>query len=243
MTKKTSALKTWFLTGLLVLVPLGITLWVLSLVIGTMDQSLALLPEAWRPDQLLFGKRVTGLGAILTLVFILLVGVFAHNFIGQRLVRWWEALLGHIPVVGPIYTSVKQVSDTLLSSSGNAFRKALLVQYPREGSWTIAFLTGRPGGDVQNHLQGEYVSVYVPTTPNPTSGFFLMMPKADTIELDMTVDAALKYIVSMGVVAPTDLPRKNGVANRPADVAAPAIVVDASAARPAAETTDPSHTN
>ncbi|MGO4157585.1 DUF502 domain-containing protein [Cupriavidus sp. YAF13] len=209
--KKTSALKTWFLTGLLVLVPLGITLWVLNLVISTMDQSLALLPEAWQPVQL-FKVRIPGLGAILTVVFILLVGLLAHNFIGQRLVRWWEALLRHIPVVGPIYTSVKQVSDTLLSSSGNAFRKALLVQYPREGSWTIAFLTGRPGGDVQNHLQGEYVSVYVPTTPNPTSGFFLMMPKADTIELDMTVDAALKYIVSMGVVAPTELPRKSGSA-------------------------------
>ena len=207
--KKTSTLKTWFLTGLLVLVPLGITLWVLGLVIGTMDQSLALLPSSWHPDRL-FGTHIPGLGAILTLVFILLVGLLAHNFIGQRLVRWWEALLVHIPVVGPVYSSVKQVSDTLLSSSGNAFRKALLVQYPREGSWTIAFLTGRPGGDVSNHLQGEYVSVYVPTTPNPTSGFFLMMPKADTIELDMTVDAALKYIVSMGVVAPADLPRKSG---------------------------------
>lgn len=216
--KKTSALKTWFLTGLLVLVPLGITLWVLNLIIGTMDQSMALLPVAWQPENL-FGRRIPGLGAILTLLFILLVGVLAHNFIGQRLVRWWEMLLGRIPVVGPIYTSVKQVSDTLLSSSGNAFRKALLVQYPREGSWTIAFLTGRPGGDVQNHLQGEYVSVYVPTTPNPTSGFFLMMPKADTIELDMTVDAALKYIVSMGVVAPTEPPRKPGTPGRPADAA------------------------
>ena len=216
--KKTSALKTWFLTGLLVLVPLGITLWVLNLIIGTMDQSMALLPVAWQPENL-FGRRIPGLGAILTLLFILLVGVLAHNFIGQRLVRWWEMLLGRIPVVGPIYTSVKQVSDTLLSSSGNAFRKALLVQYPREGSWTIAFLTGRPGGDVQNHLQGEYVSVYVPTTPNPTSGFFLMMPKADTIELDMTVDAALKYIVSMGVVAPTELPRKPGTPGGPADAA------------------------
>ncbi|ALF89121.1 MULTISPECIES: DUF502 domain-containing protein [Ralstonia solanacearum species complex] len=207
MNKKTSALKTWFLTGLLVLVPLAITVWVLSLIIGTMDQSLALLPAAWQPDRL-FGMRVPGLGAILTLLFILIVGVLAHNFIGQKLVLWWEALLGRIPVVGPIYSSVKQVSDTLLSSNGNAFRKALLVQYPREGSWTIAFLTGRPGGDVENHLQGEYVSVYVPTTPNPTSGFFLMMPKADTIELDMTVDAALKYIVSMGVVAPESLPRR-----------------------------------
>ncbi|MGE6493870.1 DUF502 domain-containing protein [Cupriavidus metallidurans] len=219
VTKKTSALKTWFLTGLLVLVPLGITLWVLNAVISTMDQSMALLPLAWQPENL-FGLRIPGLGAILTLLFILVVGVLAHNFIGQRLVKWWEALLRHIPVVGPIYTSVKQVSDTLLSSSGNAFRKALLVQYPREGSWTIAFLTGRPGGDVQNHLQGDYVSVYVPTTPNPTSGFFLMMPRADTIELDMTVDAALKYIVSMGVVAPADLPRKSGADTRPTHGAA-----------------------
>ncbi|WP_428852291.1 DUF502 domain-containing protein [Imbroritus primus] len=201
---RSNALKTWFLTGLLVLMPLAITLWVLSLIIGTMDQSLALLPAAWQPVRL-FGLSIPGLGAILTLIFILLVGMLAHNFIGQRLVSWWEALLRHIPVVGPIYSSVKQVSDTLLSSSGNAFRKALLVQYPRQGSWTIAFLTGRPGGDVQNHLQGDYVSVYVPTTPNPTSGFFLMMPRAETIELDMSVDTALKYIVSMGVVSPADL--------------------------------------
>lgn len=251
-TKKTSALKTWFLTGLLVLVPLGITLWVLNLIIGTMDQSMALLPLSWQPENL-FGRRIPGLGAILTLLFILLVGVATHNFIGQRLVRWWEMLLGRIPVVGPIYTSVKQVSDTLLSSSGNAFRKALLVQYPREGSWTIAFLTGRPGGDVQNHLQGEYVSVYVPTTPNPTSGFFLMMPKADTIELDMTVDAALKYIVSMGVVAPTDLPRKADGEERAAEVVAGAVASMAAAAavasaaagdaEPVAATEDPTDTH
>jgi uncharacterized membrane protein len=127
-----------------------------------------------------------------------------QNFVGQKLVGWWEVIVARIPVVGPIYTSVKQVSDTLLSSSGNAFRKAVLVQYPRAGSWTIAFVTGTPGGDVKNHLTGDYISVYVPTTPNPTSGFFLMMPKADTIELDMSVDEALKYIVSMGVVAPPD---------------------------------------
>jgi len=240
--KKTSALKTWFLTGLLVLVPLGITLWVLNLIIGTMDQSMALLPLAWQPETI-FGRRIPGLGAILTLLFILLVGVLAHNFIGQRLVRWWEALLGRIPVVGPIYTSVKQVSDTLLSSSGNAFRKALLVQYPREGSWTIAFLTGRPGGDVQNHLLGEYVSVYVPTTPNPTSGFFLMMPKADTIELDMTVDAALKYIVSMGVVAPTELPRKPGAPSRPADAAATSEVAAIAGDDEAVAATDSTHTH
>jgi hypothetical protein len=127
--------------------------------------------------------------------------LLAANFIGQRLVTWWERLLARIPVVNSIYNSVKQVSDTLFSSSGNAFRKALLIEYPRRGAWTIAFLTGKPGADVLHHLDGDYVSVYVPTTPNPTSGFFLMLPKAEVIELDMSVDTALKYVISMGVVA------------------------------------------
>ena len=205
-TKKVT-LKTYFLTGLLVLVPLAITLWVLGLVIGTMDQTLNLLPGAWQPERLL-GFNLPGIGAVLTLVFIFIVGLLAQNFIGQTLVKWWETLLAHIPVVGPLYTSVKQVSDTLLSSSGNAFRKALLIEYPRKGCFTIAFMTGIPGGDVANHLQGDHVSVYVPTTPNPTSGFFLMLPRAEVVELDMTVDAALKYIVSMGVVAPTTPTRR-----------------------------------
>jgi uncharacterized membrane protein len=150
-----------------------------------------------------FGFRLPGLGAVLTLAFIFVVGLLTQNFVGQKLVKWWEVVVAHIPVVGPIYTSVKQVSDTLLSSSGNAFRKALLIEYPRRGCYTIAFLTGIPGGDVINHLKEDHVSVYVPTTPNPTSGFFLMVPRSEVIELDMTVDAALKYIVSMGVVAPS----------------------------------------
>lgn len=200
MMKKTT-LKSVFLTGLLVLVPLAITLWVLGLIIGTMDQTLLLLPASWQPERL-FGFRLPGIGAVLTLAFIFVVGLATQNFIGQKLVTWWNAVVRHIPVVGPIYTSVKQVSDTLLSSSGNAFRKALLIEYPRRGSYTIAFLTGTPGGDVVNHLKEEHVSVYVPTTPNPTSGFFLMVPKSEVVELDMSVDAALKYIVSMGVVAP-----------------------------------------
>jgi uncharacterized membrane protein len=194
-------MRKYFVTGLLILVPIGITLWVLNLIISTMDQSLLLLPERWRPGALL-GIHVPGVGAILTLLFVFLVGLLTRNFIGKQVVGWWEALLRRIPVVNSIYSSVKQVSDTLLSSSGNAFRKAVLVQYPRHGSWTIAFLTGVPGGDVKNHLVGDYISVYVPTTPNPTSGFFLMMPRAETVELDMSVDEALKYIVSMGVVAP-----------------------------------------
>jgi uncharacterized membrane protein len=196
-------MRKYFVTGLLILVPIAITLWVLNLVIGTMDQSLLLLPEKWRPGALI-GFHVPGAGAVLTLLFILVVGLLTHNYFGKKVVYWWELLLQRIPVVNSIYSSVKQVSDTLLSSSGNAFRKAVLVQYPRAGSWTIAFVTGTPGGDVKNHLTGDYISVYVPTTPNPTSGFFLMMPKADTIELEMSVDEALKYIVSMGVVAPPD---------------------------------------
>ena len=194
-------MRKYFVTGLLILVPLAITLWVLNLIIGTMDQSLLLLPERWQPERLI-GFHIPGLGTILTLLVVFLTGLLTRNFIGKQVVHVWELLLARIPVVSSIYSSVKQVSDTLFSSSGNAFRKAMLVQYPREGSWTIAFLTGVPGGDVRNHLVGDYVSVYVPTTPNPTSGFFLMVPRAEAIELDMTVDAALKYIVSMGVVAP-----------------------------------------
>ena len=194
-------MKRYFITGLLIWVPLGITAWALKFLIGTMDQSLLLLPENLRPEALV-GVYVPGVGTVLTLLVVFLTGLLTTNIIGQRLVIFWEGVLWRIPVVKSIYYGVKQVSDTLFSSQGEAFRKALLVQYPRKGSWTIAFMTGHPGGDVANHLKGEYVSVYVPTTPNPTSGFFLMMPKSDVIELDMSVDAALKYIISMGVVAP-----------------------------------------
>jgi uncharacterized membrane protein len=194
-------MKRYFITGLLIWVPLGITAWALKFLISTMDQSLLLLPNSLNPETLV-GIYIPGMGAVLTLLVVFLTGLATTNIIGQRLVVFWEGVLWRIPVVKSIYYGVKQVSDTLFSSQGEAFRKALLVQYPREGSWTIAFMTGSPGGDVVNHLKGEYVSVYVPTTPNPTSGFFLMMPRSDVIELDMSVDAALKYIISMGVVAP-----------------------------------------
>lgn len=200
-------MRKYFITGLLILVPLAITLWVLNLIVGTMDQSLLLLPERWRPEALI-GFHIPGLGTILTLLIIFLTGLATRNFVGKQVVKAWESILTRIPVVNSIYSSVKQVSDTLFSSSGNAFRKAVLVQYPRQGSWTIAFLTGVPGGDVRNHLHGDYISLYVPTTPNPTSGFFLMVPRADTIELDMSVDEALKYIVSMGVVSPEHFEKK-----------------------------------
>jgi uncharacterized membrane protein len=200
-------MRKYFITGLLILVPFAITVWVVSAVINTMDQSLLLLPSAWQQPTL-YGYRIRGLGAILTVAIVFFTGLLTNNLIGNYLVRLWERLLHRIPVISSLYGSVKQVSDTLFSSSGNAFRKAVLLPYPHEHSFTIGFLTGVPGGDVKNYLSGDYVSVYVPTTPNPTSGFFLMMERSRVIELDMTVDAALKYIVSMGVVAPEHLPTK-----------------------------------
>ena len=194
-------MKKYFITGLLIWIPLAITFMVLAWIIGTLDAILLWLPVEHQPSRYI-GFNIPGVGVVASLLIIFFTGLIAANVLGQKLVRLWEALLSRIPVVKSIYYSVKQVSDTLFSSSGQAFRKALLVQYPREGAWTIAFLTGQPGGDAANHLHGDYVSVYVPTTPNPTSGFFLMMPREDVIELDMSVDEALKYIISMGVVSP-----------------------------------------
>lgn len=196
-----AAIRRWLLAGLLVLVPLAITFWVLNWIIGTLDQTLRILPFDWQPDQLL-GRHVPGFGVLLAVAIVLVIGAITSNFLGRKLVGWWDALLGRIPIVRSIYSSVKQVSDTLFSENGNAFRQALLVQWPREGVWTIAFQTGTPGGDVLNHLEGEYLSVYVPTTPNPTGGYFVMLKKSDCIELKMSVDEALTYVISMGVVVP-----------------------------------------
>lgn len=202
-------MKKYIVAGLLVWLPLAITVWVLSWLLGAFDGlfntlvSLGqkVLPIAWTGplEQL---KHVPGLSVVVLGALLLLTGVLAANMFGQWWVRQWERVIGKIPIVKSIYNSVKQVSDTLFSSNGNAFREAVLVQYPRPGSWTIAFVTGKPGGEVATRLPGEYLSVYVPTTPNPTSGFFLMMPRADVIELKMSVDEALKYVISMGVVAP-----------------------------------------
>jgi uncharacterized membrane protein len=193
--------KKYFITGLLIWIPLAITIWVLKLVVDVLDQSLLLLPDRLHTENWL-GFHLPGLGAILTLVIVLLTGIFATNFFGAQLVRLWHEVLNRIPVVNSIYSSVKQISDTLFSSSGQAFRKALLVQWPHPGMWTIGFLTGTPGGDVTRHIPQDCVSVYVPTTPNPTGGYFVIVPRKDVVELDMTVDEALKYIISMGVVPP-----------------------------------------
>ena len=190
--------KKYLITGLLIWLPLSITLWVIRFIVTTMD---GVFP-AWSVPEVIERQHIPGFGLLMAVLLVFFTGVLAANFIGERLVLWWELLLNRIPIVRSIYSSVKQVSDTILSPNGQAFRKAVLVQYPRQGMWTIAFLTGTPGAGVTEHLPGEHVSVYVPTTPNPTSGFFIMLPKADLVELDMSVDAALKYIVSMGVVAP-----------------------------------------
>jgi uncharacterized membrane protein len=196
-----AALRRWLLAGLLVLVPLIITVWVLNWVVSTLDQTLQILPAAWQPDRLL-GMHIPGFGVLLALAIVLVIGGVASNFLGRKLVSWWDSLLGRIPIVRSIYSSVKQVSDTLFSENGNAFRQALLVQWPRPGVWTIAFQTGTPGGGIMDHLDGEYLSVYVPTTPNPTGGYFVMLKKSDCVELAMSVDEALTYVISMGVVAP-----------------------------------------
>jgi uncharacterized membrane protein len=194
-------MKRYLIAGLLVWVPLGITIWVISFLVSTLDQTLLLVPERLRPEALV-GFHIPGLGVLMSFLILLVTGVFAANFFGQRLILVWEGLLGRIPFVKSIYSSVKQVSDTVLSDQGTAFRKALLVEFPRPGCWTIAFLTGTPAESVVDHLPGEHISVYVPTTPNPTGGYFVMVPKSAVRELDMSVDDALKYIISMGVVSP-----------------------------------------
>lgn len=193
------SVKKYLITGLLVWVPLGITLWVLNLTITTMDRTLLLLPEHWQPDNLL-PVHVPGLGIILTFGVVLLTGLLIRNVFGQRLWGASEKAMLHVPFVGSIYKGVKQVSDTLLSGSGNSFRKVLLVRYPHPQAWSLAFQTSVPG-EVSSRFDEEYVAVFIPTTPSPVNGFYFYLRKADTIELDMTVDVALRTIVSMGVVA------------------------------------------
>jgi uncharacterized membrane protein len=202
-------LKKYLLAGLLTWLPLAITIWVLLWVQGLLDGMFkgflylarAVLP-AGASDSLRTLGDMPGLGVIVMVALMFVTGVFVTNLFGQWWLRQWDALMSRIPIVRSIYSSVKQVSDTLFSSNGNAFREAVLVQYPHAGSWTIAFVTGRPGGEVAGKLPGEHLSLYVPTTPNPTSGFFLMMPRSATQALNMSVDEALKYIISMGVVVP-----------------------------------------
>ncbi|MDD4963883.1 MAG: DUF502 domain-containing protein [Gallionella sp.] len=195
-------MKKYLITGLLVWVPLGITLWVLDFTIGTMDQTLLLLPDGWHPDRVL-GHHIPGLGIILTLAVVGVTGLLMRNVFGQRLWEQSEKAMLHVPFFGSIYKGVKQVSDTLLSGSGNSFRKVLLVRYPHPDAWSLAFQTSVPG-EIDEQLPDEHVAVFIPTTPSPVNGFYFFVRKADTIALDMSVDVALRAIVSMGVVAAAD---------------------------------------
>ncbi|NTV95022.1 MAG: DUF502 domain-containing protein [Thiobacillus sp.] len=196
----TAHVKRYFLTGLLILVPLGITVWVITALVGFMDQTLLLLPEHWRPEYWL-GFRIPGLGVLLTIVVVLVTGLLAGNLLGQRMVRMWESMLNRIPVVKSIYGSVKQVSDTLLSGNGHAFRKVVLVRYPHPEAWSLAFQTNVPN-EVKDELGEEWLAVFIPTAPSPVNGFYFYVKRSETIEMDISVDLALKYIVSMGVAAP-----------------------------------------
>jgi uncharacterized membrane protein len=213
-------LKRYLLAGLLVWLPLVVTIWVLHAVWGALDglflwvltATQAVMP-AESHAALEAMRHIPGMSVVAVFLALLLTGVFAANYFGQWALRQGGRIVQRIPIVKSIYSSVKQVSDTLFSSSGNAFREAVLVQYPRSGAWTIAFVTGKPSGEVAALLSGEHTSVYVPTTPNPTSGFFLMVPTADLRPLNMSVDEALKYIISMGVVAPPPAAKVPGEAD------------------------------
>ncbi|MBM3342963.1 MAG: DUF502 domain-containing protein [Betaproteobacteria bacterium] len=196
--QKKSFFKRYLITGLLIWVPLVVTVWVLNLLVSVMDQSLLLLPDALRTENWL-GVHIPGLGVILTLTVVFVTGVVTANIVGQKLVRFWEGVLLRIPVVNSIYKAVKQVSDTLFSGSGHAFRKVLLVHYPHPEAWSLALQTNIPP-EIAAHLPDEHVAVFIPTTPSPVNGFYFFVKKSEAIELDMTIDEALKYIISMGVV-------------------------------------------
>ncbi len=190
-----------FITGLLVLIPLVLTAWVLFSLVEFLDQAVLFLPEHMRPEYF-FGSDIFGFGLILTALVIFVIGIIANNFFGKKLIIIYEAIFNKVPFVKSVYSSIKQVSDTLLTSSGKAFSKAVLIEFPISGTYTFAFVTGEPDETLTKSLKGKYVNVYVPTTPNPTSGYTLIVPRNKVVELDISVDQVLKYVISMGVTPP-----------------------------------------
>ncbi len=194
-------MRRYLIAGLLIWLPLGVTVMVIKLLVDMMDQTLLVLPSAYHPD-VVFGFHIPGLGVLLSVTVVLLTGVVVANFFGRRLVALWEKALAHIPLVRPIYSSVKQLTETVFTSGGQSFRKVMLIEYPRKGVWTLAFQTGTAMGEAQVKTGEDVISVYVPTTPNPTSGFLLLVSRSEVVELDMSVDDGLKMIISMGVVVP-----------------------------------------
>ena len=195
-----------FITGLIVLIPLILTIWVLFSLIQFLDKAVLFLPDNLRPEYFL-GGEVFGFGVILTFLAVIITGIIANNFFGKKLIIIYENLLNRLPFIKSIYSSIKQVSDTLLTSSGQAFSKAVLIEFPMSGTYTFAFITGEPDEKLTKKLKGKYVNVYVPTTPNPTSGYTLIVPTNKVVELDISVDQVLKYVISMGVT-PNKKPKK-----------------------------------
>ena len=197
------SIRRYLVAGLLVWVPLGVTVALIKFLVDIMDATLLLLPVAYRPE-ILLGFHIPGLGIVLVTVVVFLTGVIVANLFGRKLVLIWEQMLARIPLVRSIYSGVKQVAETMLSGSGKSFRKVVMVEYPRREVWTLAFVTGEGWDIAEQKIGGDLISIFVPTTPNPTSGFFLMVPRKDTIELDISVDQALKMIISIGVVLPVN---------------------------------------
>ncbi|KTD49415.1 transmembrane protein [Legionella rubrilucens] len=202
---KSKSIRSYLFAGLVVWLPILVTFVVLRFMVDLLDSTIALLPSAYQPERLL-GVDIPGFGVIFSLVLLILTGIVATNILGQRLFGWGEALLAKIPLVRSIYNASKQVIQAVFATNSQAFRKVLLIEYPRKDSWSLAFMTGNPGPQLFANTTEEMVSVFVPTTPNPTSGFLMMVPKKDVIEVGMTIDEALKYIISLGVMPPTLTP-------------------------------------
>ena len=216
--KIAKALKKYLITGVLVWLPIAVTIWAMSYIISAADKLINLLPESWQPQHF-WGFNIPGLGIVAATVVLFVTGVFAANVLGRRILGAWDSLLGRIPVVKSIYSSVKKVSESLLSDSSRSFKTPVLVPFPQPGIWTIAFVSGHIPDKLKGSLpqDDDYISVYVPTTPNPTGGYYIMVKKNDVRELDMSVDQALKYVISLGMVMPDDLPVKALSAQKPSE--------------------------
>ena len=216
--KIAKALKKYLITGVLVWLPIAVTIWAMTYIISAADRLISLLPESWQPQHF-WGFNIPGLGIVAATVVLFVTGVFAPNVLGRRILGAWDSLLGRIPVVKSIYSSVKKVSESLLSDSSRSFKTPVLVPFPQPGIWTIAFVSGHIPDKLKGSLpqDDDYISVYVPTTPNPTGGYYIMVKKSDVRELDMSVDQALKYVISLGMVMPDDLPVKVLPAQKPSE--------------------------
>ena len=203
-----ASLRKYLIAGLLVWLPLAATVFIIRVLVNLLDRTILLIPPEWRPETVL-GFSIPGFGIIVGVAILLVTGMFAANLFGRRLVSFWEAILGRIPLVRTIYTSVKQVTETLFTANSKSFRKVVLVEYPRQGIWCMGFVTNKGLGVASKSAGHDLMSVFVPTTPNPTSGFIIMLPEADVLELDLSVEDGFKYIISMGVVIPDDLAKEN----------------------------------